>query len=189
MPVHQMGLPCDLPAILADRRAAWPARGRGCRLRDRQRDPRPGSLGANRPAARDGRLFLVPPAQGDHDRRRRDAHDPRPRARPPVPSASPARHERCRTRFAMPPSESSLRSTPILGFNYRMTDIQAAVGRVQLGACPSSLDRRVRLARRYAEPSARSRASSRRSLPTGPGPTTSPTRSGSPTGFPWAGMN
>jgi dTDP-4-amino-4,6-dideoxygalactose transaminase len=38
---------------------------------------------------------------------------------------------------------------PILGFNYRMTDIQAAVGRVQLGRLPWFLDRRARLAERY----------------------------------------
>jgi perosamine synthetase len=38
---------------------------------------------------------------------------------------------------------------PELGFNYRMTDIQAAVGRVQLGRLPDLLPRRVQLARRY----------------------------------------
>jgi dTDP-4-amino-4,6-dideoxygalactose transaminase len=40
---------------------------------------------------------------------------------------------------------------PILGFNYRMTDIQAAVGRVQLGRLPGILSRRVMLAERYSE--------------------------------------
>jgi dTDP-4-amino-4,6-dideoxygalactose transaminase len=39
---------------------------------------------------------------------------------------------------------------PILGFNYRMTDIQAAVGRVQLKRLPDLLAERVELARRYA---------------------------------------
>ncbi|HEY7116354.1 MAG TPA: DegT/DnrJ/EryC1/StrS family aminotransferase [Tepidisphaeraceae bacterium] len=38
---------------------------------------------------------------------------------------------------------------PELGFNYRMTDIQAAVGRVQLGRLADLLPRRVELARRY----------------------------------------
>jgi dTDP-4-amino-4,6-dideoxygalactose transaminase len=37
----------------------------------------------------------------------------------------------------------------VLGFNYRMTDIQAAVGRVQLRRLPAFLERRARLARRY----------------------------------------
>ncbi len=38
---------------------------------------------------------------------------------------------------------------PILGFNYRMTDIQAAVGRVQLRRLPEFLGRRAYLAGRY----------------------------------------
>src|SRR5205085_4226204 len=40
---------------------------------------------------------------------------------------------------------------PVVGFNYRMTDIQAAVGRVQLGRLPEILGRRVGLAERYTE--------------------------------------
>jgi dTDP-4-amino-4,6-dideoxygalactose transaminase len=40
---------------------------------------------------------------------------------------------------------------PHVGFNYRMTDIQAAVGRVQLGRLPDLLERRVAIARWYAE--------------------------------------
>jgi len=38
---------------------------------------------------------------------------------------------------------------PIVGFNYRMTDIQAAVGRVQLRRLPEMLVRRRELAARY----------------------------------------
>ena len=38
---------------------------------------------------------------------------------------------------------------PVVGFNYRMTDIQAAVGRVQLRRLPGILARRVELAERY----------------------------------------
>src|SRR5207247_10480872 len=38
-----------------------------------------------------------------------------------------------------------------VGFNYRMTDIQAAVGRVQLRRLPDFLRQRRRLADRYAE--------------------------------------
>jgi perosamine synthetase len=40
---------------------------------------------------------------------------------------------------------------PVLGFNYRMTDIQAAVGRVQLKRLPALLSRRVELAGRYTQ--------------------------------------
>jgi perosamine synthetase len=38
---------------------------------------------------------------------------------------------------------------PVLGFNYRMTDIQAAIGRVQLRRLPGLLAERVRLADAY----------------------------------------
>jgi dTDP-4-amino-4,6-dideoxygalactose transaminase len=40
---------------------------------------------------------------------------------------------------------------PEVGFNYRMTDIQAAIGRVQLGRLPGLLERRRFLAARYTE--------------------------------------
>ena len=40
---------------------------------------------------------------------------------------------------------------PVVGFNYRLTDIQAAVGRVQLSRLSEILDRRVALAERYTE--------------------------------------
>jgi perosamine synthetase len=37
------------------------------------------------------------------------------------------------------------------GFNFRMTDVQAAIGLVQLGRLPAMVDRRRKLARRYSE--------------------------------------
>jgi dTDP-4-amino-4,6-dideoxygalactose transaminase len=42
-------------------------------------------------------------------------------------------------------------SYPVMGYNYRMTDIQAAVGREQLKRLPGFLERRRLLARRYME--------------------------------------
>lgn len=42
-------------------------------------------------------------------------------------------------------------SYPVRGYNYRMTDIQAAVGREQLKRLPDILERRRRLAQRYAQ--------------------------------------
>jgi dTDP-4-amino-4,6-dideoxygalactose transaminase len=39
---------------------------------------------------------------------------------------------------------------PMVGFNYRLTDIQAAVGRVQLGRLPDMLERRRARAERYS---------------------------------------
>ena len=38
---------------------------------------------------------------------------------------------------------------PVLGFNYRMTDIQAAVGRVQLGRLPEIVAQRIEVAEEY----------------------------------------
>ena len=40
---------------------------------------------------------------------------------------------------------------PVLGFNYRMTDIQAAIGREQLKRLPEMVARRRELSRRYTE--------------------------------------
>jgi dTDP-4-amino-4,6-dideoxygalactose transaminase len=42
-------------------------------------------------------------------------------------------------------------SYPVLGYNYRMTDIQAAIGREQLKRLPEMVARRRRLAARYDE--------------------------------------
>lgn len=42
-------------------------------------------------------------------------------------------------------------SYPTVGYNYRMTDIQAAVGRAQLARMPEIIERRRALGRRYAE--------------------------------------
>jgi dTDP-4-amino-4,6-dideoxygalactose transaminase len=42
-------------------------------------------------------------------------------------------------------------SYPIRGFNYRMTDIQAAIGRAQLGRLPGIIEARRRLAARYQD--------------------------------------
>jgi dTDP-4-amino-4,6-dideoxygalactose transaminase len=48
-------------------------------------------------------------------------------------------------------SQVLFESYPIVGFNYRMTDIQAAVGRVQLERLPGIVARRRALADRYRE--------------------------------------
>jgi perosamine synthetase len=48
-------------------------------------------------------------------------------------------------------NEVVFESYPVLGFNYRMTDIQAAVGREQLKRLPAIIERRRLLARRYGE--------------------------------------
>ena len=70
------------------------------------------------------------------------------RLRPEVPALAPARHERSRHR----PSRrqpGDFECYPELGYNYRMTDIQAAVGREQLKRLDAILARRRFLADRY----------------------------------------
>ena len=47
-------------------------------------------------------------------------------------------------------AEVTFETYDTLGFNYRLTDLQAAVGRVQLQRLPEILERRRRLASRYA---------------------------------------
>lgn len=48
-------------------------------------------------------------------------------------------------------SEVIFESYPVVGFNYRMTDIQAAVGREQLKRLPGIVQRRRQVATQYAE--------------------------------------
>ena len=48
-------------------------------------------------------------------------------------------------------SQVVFESYPVVGFNYRMTDIQAAIGREQLKRLPAIVSRRRHLARRYEE--------------------------------------
>jgi perosamine synthetase len=48
-------------------------------------------------------------------------------------------------------TEVVFESYPTLGFNYRLTDLQAAIGRAQLARLPGIIDRRRALADRYRE--------------------------------------
>jgi dTDP-4-amino-4,6-dideoxygalactose transaminase len=148
MPVHQVGLPCDLPAILkvAGRHNlpviedAACAIGSAIRAGDRwERVGRPhgaiacfsfhprkvittgdGGMLTTRDAALDRRFRLL----------RQHAMS--------VPDT--VRHLSKTVTFE---------EYPELGFNYRMTDIQAAVGRVQLRRLPGLLEGRADLAARY----------------------------------------
>ena len=150
MPVHQMGLPCDMPAILKSRISTV------CRWSKTPPAPSAARSGlesgrSSRQAARNGRLFLVPSPQGDHHGRRRDAHYLGRRVGPDVPTAPPARHERAGyDRHAA--RTVIFEEYPEVGFNYRMTDIQAAVGQVrQLSRLSGIMDRRVSLGTWYTQ--------------------------------------
>jgi perosamine synthetase len=150
MPVHQMGLPCDLPAILkvAERHGlpvvedAACAIGSEIRVGNRwERIGRPhGTVACFSFHPRkvittgDGGMLTTRDPELDRKFRLLRQHGMS------VPDT--VRHAAQTVVFE---------EYPILGFNYRMTDIQAAIGRVQLERLPGILARRIALANRYQE--------------------------------------
>ncbi len=102
-------------------------------------------------AALRARRVLVPPAQGHHHGRGRDAHHRRRGVGGAAAPAARARHERQRRRAPRQRQARSLEQYLEVGFNYRMTDIQAAVGLVQLGRLDEIVARRRELGARYQE--------------------------------------
>jgi perosamine synthetase len=150
MPVHQMGMPCNLPAILrvAERHGlpvvedAACATGSEIRIGDRwERIGRPhGTVACFSFHPRkvittgDGGMLTTRDPALDLQFRLLRQHG--------MSVSDTVRHQAQTVIFE---------EYPALGFNYRMTDIQAAVGRVQLGRLPEILDRRVALAERYTD--------------------------------------
>jgi dTDP-4-amino-4,6-dideoxygalactose transaminase len=148
--VHQMGMPCDLSAILplARRRglalvedAACAAgseilwQGRWDRIGRPHGDVACFSFHPRKLVATgDGGMITTASAEWDAKLRLWRQHGMS------VPDT--ARHASARVIFE---------AYPVLGYNYRMTDIQAAVGREQLKRLPAVLERRRALARRYLE--------------------------------------
>jgi perosamine synthetase len=148
MPVHQMGLPCDLPAILAvARRHGLPvvedaacASGSEVRMNETwERVGRPhGDVACFSFHPRkvittgDGGMLTTNDAALDRQFRLLRQHG--------MSIPDTVRHAAKAVVFE---------DYPVVGFNYRMTDIQAAVGRVQLRRLPDLLGRRVALAERY----------------------------------------
>jgi dTDP-4-amino-4,6-dideoxygalactose transaminase len=148
MPVHQMGMPCDLPAILdiADRHEIPVVEDAACAIGSEvfiegqwQKIGRPhGRIACfsfhPRKVITTGDGGMLTTADPQLDRRfrllRQHAMD--------VPDT--VRHSANRVIFEQYPE---------VGFNYRMTDIQAAVGRAQLRRLPGLLARRRELAERY----------------------------------------
>jgi dTDP-4-amino-4,6-dideoxygalactose transaminase len=150
MPVHQMGLPCDLPAILkvADRHGLPVVEDAACAIGSEirvdggwQRVGRPhGSVACFSFHPRkiittgDGGMLTTNDTSLDRQFRLLRQHGMS------VPDT--VRHAASQVMFE---------EYPVLGFNYRMTDIQAAVGRVQLKRLPEILARRIELAARYTQ--------------------------------------
>jgi len=150
MPVHQMGLPCDLPAILEiAKRHGLPvvedaacAIGSEIKVAERwEKIGRPHGLIAcfsfhprKIITTGDGGMLTTSDKELDKKFRllRQHAMD--------VPDT--VRHSANQVIFEQ---------YPMVGFNYRLTDIQAAVGREQLKRLPGIVTRRRELAARYAE--------------------------------------
>ncbi|MDB5311345.1 MAG: per [Gemmataceae bacterium] len=149
MPVHQMGLPCDLAAVLAvATRHGLPvvedaacAIGSEIRLADKwERVGRPhGTIACFSFHPRK----IVTTGDGGMLTTNDPALDAKVRSLRQHAMSVPdtTRHAAKRVIFE---------EYPEVGFNYRMTDIQAAVGAVQLRRLPGILARRVELAGRYA---------------------------------------
>jgi dTDP-4-amino-4,6-dideoxygalactose transaminase len=148
LPVHQIGLPCDLAAIneiaarhrLAVIEDAACATGSQIRIGQAwERIGRPHGLVAcfsfhPRKVLTTGDGGMLTTADADLDRRFRLLRQHA------MSVSDTARHSAQRVVFE---------EYPEVGFNYRMTDIQAAMGRVQLRRLPDLLSRRVELANRY----------------------------------------
>ena len=149
--VHQIGMPCDMTAILRIARRARRAGRRGCGLRDRQRDlRRRRPARAHRSLAGHGDIAcfsfhprkVLTTGDGGMLTTRDPQYDARFRLlRQHAMNVSDAARHSAR--------EVIFESYGELGYNYRMTDIQAAVGLEQLKRLPALVARRRALAARY----------------------------------------
>jgi dTDP-4-amino-4,6-dideoxygalactose transaminase len=148
LPVHQVGLPCDLAAILeiAGRHGLPVVEDAACAIgsrvrvgQDWERIGRPHGVVAcfsfhPRKVLTTGDGGMLTTNDPELDRRFRLLRQ----HGMSIPDT--VRHASKRVVFE---------EYPVVGFNYRMTDIQAAVGRVQLERLPEILERRIELAGRY----------------------------------------
>ena len=146
--VHQLGLPCDLPALvaIADRRGLPLVEDAACAIGSEikwdgrwQRIGRPhGTIACFSFHPRkllstgDGGMITTRSADVDARLRLLRQHGMS------VPDR--VRHQSSQVVFE---------EYPMLGFNYRLTDIQAAIGREQLSRLPAIVSRRRELAARY----------------------------------------
>ncbi len=146
--VHQLGMPCDLAALVAAarRRGLAVIEDAACAIGSEirwdgqwQRIGRPhGDLACFSFHPRkllstgDGGMIVTADAEADARLRLLRQHG--------MSVADTVRHASARVVFE---------DYPVLGFNYRMTDIQAAIGRAQLKRLDGIVERRRALAARY----------------------------------------
>ena len=149
MPVHQMGMPCDMRAILeiARRRSLPVIEDAACAIGSEIRLPHGPWERIGKPhgdiacfsfhprkliSTGDGGILTYRSAEWDSKLRMLRQHG--------MSVSDVARHNARQIVFE---------EYPVLGYNYRMTDIQAAVGCVQIDRLPDILQRRRELAGRY----------------------------------------
>lgn len=144
--VHQVGLPCDLDQLMTiARRHSIPlVEDAACAIGSEYRGEKIGrshgdiacfSLHPRKLLTTgDGGMITTANAEWDRELRLLRQHG--------MSVSDAVRHKS---------SEVIFESYPVLGFNYRLTDIQAAVGRVQLARLDAQIVRRRELAARYAE--------------------------------------
>lgn len=144
--VHQVGLPCDLDRLMTiARRHSIPlVEDAACAIGSEYRGEKIGrshgdiacfSLHPRKLLTTgDGGMITTANAEWDRELRLLRQHG--------MSVSDAVRHKS---------SEVIFESYPVLGFNYRLTDIQAAVGRVQLARLDAQIVRRRELAARYAE--------------------------------------
>jgi dTDP-4-amino-4,6-dideoxygalactose transaminase len=150
MPVHQIGLPCDMPAILkvAKKHNLPVVEDAACAIGSQIK------IGEN--WERIGKPHGTVACFSFHPRKVITTGDGGM-----ITTSDPAldRKFRLLRQHAMSIPDTVRHGSktvvfeeyPEIGFNYRMTDIQAAVGRVQLGRLPDLLPRRVELANNYTK--------------------------------------
>jgi dTDP-4-amino-4,6-dideoxygalactose transaminase len=148
MPVHQMGMPCDMAAILAvaDRHGLPVVEDAACAIGSRLR------VGDR--WERIGRPHGLVACFSFHPRKIITTGDGGM-----LTTADPALDAKFRLlrQHAMSVPDTVRHGSkavifeeyPEVGFNYRMTDVQAAIGAVQLRRLPDILARRIELAHRY----------------------------------------
>lgn len=143
--VHQVGLPCDLDqlATIARRHAIPLVEDAACAIGSEYRGERIGKSHGDiacfslhpRKLLTTGDGGMITTANADWDRELRLLRQHG------MNVSDAVRHKSAEVIFE---------SYPVLGFNYRLTDIQAAVGRVQLARLHAQITRRRELAARYA---------------------------------------
>ncbi|MGD1277680.1 MAG: DegT/DnrJ/EryC1/StrS family aminotransferase [Tepidisphaeraceae bacterium] len=148
--VHQIGMPCDLQAVLeiAQRRGLPVVEDAACAIGS--------EIQIGDQWQRIGRPHGVAACFSFHPRKVITTGDG---GMITTTDAVVARRLRALRQHAMSISDTVRHAArhivfeeyPEIGFNYRMTDIQAAVGRVQLRRLPELLERRRILAANYAE--------------------------------------